>query len=124
MLNHCWTLAGALLDVHYLRPPDLTLMDALQPLTRDHSYGDPLDWRLLLGSTDSLALESLGAYLLGWDDPTEVETVRLGASAGLGEARLEAITLEGADLADLPRSAKPDVPHLPADFPPVRIDWR
>jgi uncharacterized protein (DUF362 family) len=39
--NHCWGLAGALLDVHYLRPPDLTVVDALQLLTRDHSCGDP-----------------------------------------------------------------------------------
>jgi len=124
MMNHCWTLAGALLDVHHLRPPDLTFVDALQPLTRDHSYGDPLDLRLLMAGTDSIALDALGAYLLGWDDPREIETVRLGADAGLGEGWVGELTLEGLDLTDLPRASTPQAPRVPEEFPPLEIEWR
>jgi uncharacterized protein (DUF362 family) len=124
MMNHCWTLAGALLDVHHLRPPDLTLVDALQPLTGDHSYGDPLDLRLLMAGTDSIALDSLGAYVLGWDDPLGIETVRLGAGVGLGEGRIAELALEGLDLGDLPRGQVPDEARVPADFPPLEVEWQ
>jgi uncharacterized protein (DUF362 family) len=123
MLNHCWTLAGALLDVHHVRPPDLTVVDALQPLTGDHSFGEVLDHRLLMAGRDSIALDALGAYLLGWDDPAEIETVRLGSSAGLGEARLDRIDLRGPALSRLSRAPMPVVPQLPADFPPLDIEW-
>ncbi len=124
MMNHCWTLAAALLDVHALRPPDLTVVDALQPMVRDHSTGDVLDWRLLMAGADSVALDAVGAYLLGWDDPTAIETVRLGGSSGHGEAQLDRVAIEGLDLTDLPRTEPSDVPHLPAEFPPLEIDWR
>jgi len=122
-LNHCRSLSGGLLDVHYLRPPDLTVVDALQPLTRDHSYGDPLDWRLVMASTDSLALDTLGAWMLGFDDPQEIEAVRLGASAGLGEGNLDRIRVQGVAREDLPRAPRPEVPHVPAEFPPLSIEW-
>ncbi len=122
-LSHCWTLPAALLDVHYLRPPDLTVVDALQPLTGDHSFGEPLDWRLVLASTDSLALDALGAWMLGFDDPHEVETVRLGASMAYGEGDVEAVRVEGCERDGLPRAARPAVPHIPADFPPLSIQW-
>ena len=122
-LNHCWTLAAALLDAHYLRPPDLTVVDALQPLTGDHSFGEPLDRRLVMASTDSIALDALGAWMLGFDDPSEIETVRLGASTGLGEGDLEAIRVEGVAKEDLPRTERPEVPCVPADFPPLQIEW-
>ncbi len=89
--NHCWGLASAMLDIHSIRPPDLTLVDALQPLTRDHSYGDPLDWRLVMAGRDSIALDALGAWMLGFDDPMEIETVKLGSKAGLGEARQDGL---------------------------------
>jgi uncharacterized protein (DUF362 family) len=120
-LNHCWTLAAALLDAHYLRPPDLTVVDALQPLTGDHSFGRPLDWRLVMAGTDSLALDALGAWMLGFDDPHEVETVRLGGS--YGETKLEAIRVAGVATDDLPRAERPEVPCVPAEFPPLEITW-
>jgi uncharacterized protein (DUF362 family) len=122
-LNHCWTLASALLDVHYLRPPDLTVVDALQPLTGDHSHGEALDWRLVMASTDSLALDALGAWMLGFDDPREVETVRLGASMGYGEGDVEKVQVEGVTRESLPRAARPEVPTVPADFPPLAVQW-
>ena len=123
MTNHCWGLAGALLDVHTLRPPDLTVVDALQPLAEDHSYGVPLDWRLVLASADSIALDALGAYMLGFDDPMAIETVRLGAEAELGVGRLEDIEVEGVAKADLPRAEGAELLSVPADFPPLDIEW-
>ena len=122
--NHCWGLGAALLDVHYLRPPDLTVVDALQPLTGDHSYGDPLDWRLVMAGTDSIALDALGAWMLGFEDPEGVETVRLGAKMGFGKADLDAIEVAGLPRADLPRAEAPEVPALPADFGALEIDWQ
>lgn len=122
-LNHCWTLGGALLDVHYLRPPDLTVVDALQPLIGDHSYGYPMDARLLMASTDSIALDAWGAWVLGFDDPMQIETVRLGVAAGLGTGDLEATSLEGLEATDLPRASRPEVATLPAEFPPLSIEW-
>lgn len=122
--NHCWGLAGALLDTHYIRPPDFTVVDALQPLTGDHSYGDPLDWRLVMAGVDSIALDALGAWMLGFDDPLEVETVRLGAKAGLGMGDLERIKVEGIARADLPRADRPGVPTLPAEFGTLDIQWQ
>jgi uncharacterized protein (DUF362 family) len=123
MANHCWDLAKALLDVHTLRPPDLTVVDALQPLTRDHSYGDPLDWRLIMASTDSIALDALGAHLLGFEHPLAIETTRLGAEAGLGVADLDRITVEGLPKAELPRAAGAELLSVPAEFPPLEIEW-
>lgn len=123
MMNHCWGLARALLDVHYLRPPDLTVVDALQPLAHDHSYGDPLDWRLVMASTDSIALDALGAYMLGFDDPAAIETVRLGTEAGLGVGALADIRLDGIHHEELPRAEAAELLSVPADFPPLEIEW-
>ena len=122
--NHCWGLGSALLDIHAIRPPDVTVVDALQPLTRDHSYGDPLDWRLVMAGTDSIALDALGAWMLGFDDPTEIETVRHGLKMGMGEADLEKIEISGVAREDLPRAEKPEVPALPAEFGTLSIDWQ
>ncbi|MGQ9730439.1 MAG: DUF362 domain-containing protein [Candidatus Zipacnadales bacterium] len=122
--NHCWGLAGALIDTHYVRPPDLTVVDALQPLTNDHSYGDPLDWRLVMAGRDSLALDVLGAWMLGFDDPKELETIKLGASLGCGEADLERLQVEGMKMTDLPRAKRPRVATLPCEFPPLQIEWQ
>lgn len=123
MMNHCWDLGKALLDVHYLRPPDLTVVDALQPLTGDHSYGDPLDLRLVMASTDSIALDALGAHLLGFEDPLVIETTRLGAEAGLGVGQLDGITTEGLARDELPRGQQAELLSVPAEFPPLEIEW-
>ncbi len=123
MMNHCWGLAGALLDVHYLRPPDLTVVDALQPLVRDHSYGDPLDFRIVMASTDSIALDALGAHMLGFENPLLIETTRLGAEAGLGVGELGDVTVEGLAREKLPRAERAELLSVPADFPPLGIEW-
>jgi len=103
LANHCEHLEASLVDVVSARPPDLAILEAIEVMEWDHSAGPLVPFNLLLASRDPVALDSLGAYLVGWEDPCEVPTNALGARAGLGTADLEKMEFVGLDRATIDR---------------------
>ncbi|NLF00682.1 MAG: DUF362 domain-containing protein [Anaerolineales bacterium] len=58
------------------------------------SVGDPVDWQVALAGVDALAVDVLGASLMGFD-PTQVGYLQYCARLGLGVGALEQIETRG-----------------------------
>ncbi len=124
MLMHCW-------DNHSFRPdmksgltkdmvlhynlfqltqivyPDLGVVDAFTSMEGDGPIdGTPIDTRLALASTDSLALDTLGTKIMGFD-PTQILYMSSMNEAGLGQGDLDKINVVGANLNDCLFKFKP-----------------
>jgi hypothetical protein len=122
MANHCNTLADALLDVHFARKPDVTLVDALAPLEHDHAYGQMVPLGCVLAGTDSIAVDTVGALLMGFD-PAWIDTIRLGGARGLGVADPDRIIVEGDQVADVFQRRFAIFDMDTRDFPPLQLTW-
>jgi uncharacterized protein (DUF362 family)/Pyruvate/2-oxoacid:ferredoxin oxidoreductase delta subunit len=93
--------SGALLDLHDLVQPRLTVMDGVVAMEGDGpSAGDPRHVGAILASGDSLACDVAAARLVGLD-PLQVSTIRLAADQGRIRTRPEDLDLAGASLSDL-----------------------
>ena len=120
--NHCTTLPDALLDVHFARKPDVTLVDALAPLEYDHSFGQTVPLRCVFAGTDSIAVDTVGAQLMGFS-PDWIDTNRLGSARGLGTADPNQITTLGDTLSDVFQRRFAVFPMDTRDFPPLQLIW-
>ena len=118
--DHNFNLHSKLVDVlEYVRP-DFTLVDAREALDRGHypatSMLDALALPvgLVIGGDDVVAVDAVSASILGFD-PFEIEHIRLACERGFGEARLDAIEINGdaSPLAHTFSSILPD--HFPPD---------
>ncbi len=76
--------------------------------------------RLLLASTDAVAVDAVGCALMGID-PETVPTVTLGAAAGLGESDLTRIEIIGEELKRLKFKVKLPQEQLRQSFPQLEI---
>lgn len=92
--------AQILVDILSLKPPDLTIMDAVLAMEGDGpSSGAPKKLNLLLASTDPVALDAIAAFVIGIR-PDEVPTTRIASESGLGIGWPEAIEVVGNRLQD------------------------
>jgi uncharacterized protein (DUF362 family)/Pyruvate/2-oxoacid:ferredoxin oxidoreductase delta subunit len=93
--------AAALVDVLELTKPELNIIDAVVGMEgRGPSEGQPRSLGVLIASTDAVAADAVGSYLIGYEPP-EINTTALAGARGLGEARLEKIEIVGAVLETL-----------------------
>ena len=93
--------SGALLDLHDLVGPRLTIMDAVVVMEGEGpTSGDPRHVGALLGSENSLACDVASARLVGLD-PWEVSTTQVAIDQGRIGARFEDLDLTGESLSDL-----------------------
>jgi hypothetical protein len=79
-----------------------------------------LGTRLLLASTDAVAVDAVGCAMMGID-PGTVPTVKLGAAAGLGEKDLTRIEIIGEELKRLKFKVKLPQEQLHRSFPQLEI---
>jgi uncharacterized protein (DUF362 family)/Pyruvate/2-oxoacid:ferredoxin oxidoreductase delta subunit len=87
--------AEALLDVYAIRPPSLTIMDAVLGMQGNGpANGSPVSLGRILGSDDGVALDAAATKFLG-SKPSAVPHVEQAGKRGLGEARLERIAIDG-----------------------------
>lgn len=86
-----------LVDYLHLVSPDLTLIDGIWALEGQAPIcGTPVkDFNTLVASTDIVAADAVGAYLMGVD-PDEITMIRMAAHDGFGCSRLENMDLRGA----------------------------
>jgi len=93
--------SGALLDLHDLVRPRLTVMDAVVAMDGDGpTAGDPHHVGAILASEDSLACDVAAAWLVGLD-PLEVSTNEVAAEQGRISTQLKDLDLAGEALSDL-----------------------
>lgn len=121
--DHNWMLHRKLADIYMLVRPDFTIIEGLHALNHGHYAPEGLaekcveELGVLLGGDDTLAVDAVGADLLGID-PTEVEHLRLAAAEGLGCIDLADIEVIG-DREPFRRRYTPEL--LPVYPPDVRI---
>jgi uncharacterized protein (DUF362 family)/Pyruvate/2-oxoacid:ferredoxin oxidoreductase delta subunit len=80
--------------------PRLTILDGIVGMEGPGPASGParrFGW--LLASADAVAVDAVASWLIGLS-PERVDTTRLAAARGLGEARLAQITVRGPALAD------------------------
>lgn len=99
----------SLVDIYSVRPPDLTVMDAVIGMEgRGPSEGKPKLLGLLLASLDGVALDTVALACVDYTK-MNVPHVRFAAAQGLGEGELERIEIDGPDIADV---------RVPFELPP------
>jgi len=90
-----------LIDILLYVRPALQVMDAVIAMEGEGpTGGKPRALGAIVASADALALDIVGASLVGYD-PLSVATIEAAAQRGLTTGRLEDITLVGEPLADL-----------------------
>jgi hypothetical protein len=120
---HHKDLDGAIVELNKIVRPDINVIDATARTTGSigSSYrGQPIGERLLLSSTDAVAVDAVGCALMGID-PGAVPTVTLGAEAGLGESALTRIEIIGEELKRLNFKVKLPQEQLQQSFPQLEI---
>ena len=101
MRHHNEDLHPLLVDLLSVRPPDVTIVDALVGLEGQgplFGAARPLD--LLIASRDCVAADATAAWLMGFE-PEAIEHLRLAGTHGLGEARLHALEFPALRPADV-----------------------
>jgi len=92
--------AQVIVDIVSLRPPGLTIMDAVLSMEGDGpSSGNPYWSKLLISSVDPVAVDAIAAEIIGLN-PAKVPITSAAAEAGLGIGWAEAIEIVGKSLND------------------------
>ncbi len=123
---HSKDLDGAIVELNKIVRPTINIIDATARTIGSigSSYrGQPIGVRLLLTSTDAVAVDAVGTALMGID-PNDVPTVALGAAAGLGENDLTKIDIIGEELKRLNFKVKLPQEQLRQSFPQMEISGR
>lgn len=90
--------AAAIVDVFELTKPELNIIDAVIGMEgRGPSEGDPRPLGIIISSTDAVAADAVGSYLIGYE-PMEINTTAIAQQRNLGEARLDKIEIVGTPL--------------------------
>ena len=104
--------SSALVDIYSSITPALNIMDAVIGMDgTGPSQGKPFAWHALLASPDGVAMDAVGAALMGLK-PGEVLTTEFAARRGLGQGDLRNITVHGERIASLARRAKRPSPAV------------
>jgi uncharacterized protein (DUF362 family) len=118
-------LKGSIKTFHYnianlLRrlPPDFAIIDGIVGLEGNGPIdGTPRKMNLSLGGFDPVAVDAVGAYLIGFD-PLEIGYIYLCEKYGLGIADLSRITVNLPNWTKLRRSFKPHDRYCYMTFTP------
>ncbi|MBU7019350.1 MAG: DUF362 domain-containing protein [Theionarchaea archaeon] len=89
------SFSRALVDIYSVRPPDLTVMDAIVGMEGNGpSSGKLRHIGKILASDNAVELDAVMAYMMGLN-PSEVPMLRYAHEKQLGEIRVEKIEIEG-----------------------------
>ena len=96
----------ALVDIYRVRPPDLTVMDAVVGMEGNGpSSGKLRHIGKILASDNAVELDAVMAYMMGLN-PLQVPMLRYAHEKGLGEICVDSIEIEG-DLERIPKFKVP-----------------
>jgi uncharacterized protein (DUF362 family) len=103
---HKWGLEHGIVDVNRFALPELTVLDATIGMEGlGPNSGDPANMGLILASTDTVALDTVGTHVMGVD-PAEVRYIGMAAEAGLGCDDMERIDVVGRQIAEVAKKFK------------------
>ncbi|MBW1960859.1 MAG: DUF362 domain-containing protein [Deltaproteobacteria bacterium] len=106
-----------LVDIMRIKRPDLVVLDGIiAGEGQGPIFIEPVPLKLILSSTDTVALDAVASSIMGLD-PFEVTTTRIAHTAGLGTADLNNISIRGRQIDEVRRSFKRAV-HSPIGFAP------
>lgn len=119
--THQLGLEKAIADLASVMKPHFVLLDAIVGMEGLWEYPeDCVPLNVVLAGADALAVDSVGAALMGFD-PDKILHLRLCADRGLGEFDLSRIRIVGERLEDLKRPFKPSFAVLSDRYPGVRV---
>lgn len=99
--RHRSDLYQMIVDINKARKPDFAIVDAIHGLAYDHASRYPehaLTYNTLIAGTDAVAVDAVGGYLMGWNNPArEITILRIAQHDGLGVADMNKIDVKGAD---------------------------
>ena len=106
--------ARVVVDVHRVVRPTLSFLD-LTSVIEGQGVADAVrPVGLILGGTDAVALDTLAAHVVGYDDLTIWTSIH-GSAVGLGSNQLDRIIVRGEDWSSLPKTRllhpAPELPH-------------
>lgn len=85
-------------DLYRVRKADLTIVDGIIGMEGQGPHaGTPVEMNLMLAGTDTVAVDSIAAYIMGFE-PIEIPAIRCTANEGLGEMNLNNIEVVGESL--------------------------
>jgi uncharacterized protein (DUF362 family) len=89
----------------------LNVVDAVVAMEGEGpNTGDPVDLAVIIAGGDAVAVDLVGAALMGWD-PLEVGTNFLAAERGLGPSSLEEVEVVGTPISKVARPFKKPQTH-------------
>ena len=116
-------LSRAIVELNKIVRPALNIVDATARTIGSvgfSSHSQSIGARLLLASSDAVAVDAVGCALMDID-PDTVPTVKLGAAAGLGEKDLTRIDIIGEELKQLKFKVRLPQEQLRQSFPQLEI---
>ena len=86
-----------IVDLNRRFSPRLSIIDGIIGNLCHETICSPVEFNVIAGGTDVVAVDSVGAYILGYE-PTDVEYLVRAKDAGLGVCDLKNIEIVGDDL--------------------------
>jgi uncharacterized protein (DUF362 family) len=112
--HYCGTrqIHGSVTQLNCMIRPTLNIVDCTAPVHKNRGF--------LLAGTDIVAVDAVAASLMGLN-PSNIETIRLGHNAGLGEMDLSRISIIGDDTKELVMNFEQPRQFLRRVFPRLRL---
>jgi hypothetical protein len=124
--NHRADMHQKMIDMLKVMRPHLSLVDALWPM-QGQGPGSPYpedlikDFNVILAGKDPVAVDSVGATIMGFDSSHEVPMLRGAEMAGLGLATLDRIDVVGTPIGNVQRPFKRGNIHLIGLDPRIEV---
>lgn len=104
--THRIDLDQKIADLLRIRKADLTIVDGVIAMEGQGPHaGTPLEMNLLIAGEDTVAVDALTSYIMGYE-PHEVPSTQIAFSEGQGEMRLSEIEVVGEELDSVRRFFK------------------
>ncbi len=123
-LWHSDNLSQKLVDIFKAQGamPDLNIVDGIIGV---HEFGPsiaglPYESKTIIASADPVATDAVAAYMMGWDNPFDVEMVRIGDFDGVGVGDISKIEIVGEPLHQLEGWIRPNM-KLIAEYPNINV---
>jgi uncharacterized protein (DUF362 family) len=124
--NHRADMHQKMIDMLKVMRPHLSLVDALWPM-QGQGPGSPFpgdlikDFNVILAGKDPVAVDAVGATLMGFDAKHEIPMLRGAEMAGLGVASLDRIEVAGTPIERVKRHFKRGNIHLIGLDPRIEV---
>jgi uncharacterized protein (DUF362 family) len=100
-LHNDFDFTEAIVEINLIRKPDFVVIDGIVAGEGEGPLNNSVvDAQLILAGSDIVAVDTVGAALMGFD-PLKIPHIALAGQSGLGEGDLNKITVIGGSVEDL-----------------------